>query len=1147
MTDGQRLALEQLREIEVASIGFLVLDSVGEAAFDANFVEVALSVFCGDMPRAQGGLPLRQRERLLLFIPADFPFSKPSVSVAHSRFANFPHVLWKCHFCLYQSPGTEWKSGDGMYGFVDRLNDWLRRGALAQWGVAGEPIHPPVTYPGSGPLHMVVPRSDTPPVNEQSWHGTAHLKAVSENRVDIVGWSETFAADTPTNVGAAILLSQPMPFEFPDNVTDLLTELVSRGVAIRQFLITLQFAALCNQEEYPLYVIIGTPMRGIHGDAPKQHLVAWYVAPHIANLLKIAIGAYQADEMEKRVGQLAEHLVLEWAKTAKLEWCWILEGRAEAVTRRDHQSPTSWFAGRTVALWGCGALGAHVAQYLTRAGVKKLLLRDNGVVKPGLLVRQPYEDRDIGRYKVAALGVHLLRIRDDIELEIFPENILCAPLDSLDWIDGADVLIETTASETILLKLELRMRTSDRTIPTVSMAVGHLADRGMVVITGSEYSGGPFDAIRRTKLAACDRPDLVEFRDEFWPSRESSRRAIFQPEPGCSEDTFIGSAADMAALSSTLLNLAAKDLASTDEGRATAHLFTQPYAQQQKCDPLYVDFAWPNDVVSVDPDAGYEVRIASPAWRDILGWIEKSRRTVGPYVETGGLLFGERDDTARIIWVSEVIGPPPDSQATEGGFICGTEGTQEANNEKKRRSLGTVQYVGMWHSHPGSSPAFSGTDFEGMRQIIEDSEFSPSKSLLLIVGTPESTPTIGTYLFRRSDFDRLRRGPTIRVAAITAPEPRRVRYRVGLALSGGGSRAIAFHLGCLRALHDTGVLSQVEVLSCVSGGSVIGGMYAYSTGSFDEFQERTEEFLRRGLVRSILREAVSPSFLARALGTNLIAGTSSAAATIGRLGFGRTMHAPFRRWTSITSAFENALAKRVFGETLLTDPRRNDLKVIFNACDLRSGSAFRFGNDKSGCWRYGYLANNNVPVSLAVASSAAYPVILPAIDRCFDFINAQGAKSPVRVILTDGGVFENLGVSCLEPDRSAEFSQQVFNLDYIVCCDAGQGLLGDQVYPFYWSSRMKRSFETVYRKVNDGVRKRLFSHVDSRRLKGFVLSYLGQLDKTLPYIPPDLVRREQVWQYPTDFSSMSETDIELISGRGEQLTRLLVSRYCGGL
>ena len=50
--------------------------------------------------------------------------------------------------------------------------------------------------------------------------------------------------------------------------------------------------------------------------------------------------------------------------------------------------------------------------------------------------------------------------------------------------------------------------------------------------------------------------------------------------------------------------------------------------------------------------------------------------------------------------------------------------------------------------------------------------------------------------------------------------------KIGLCLSVGGSRATAFHLGCLRALHDRGILQRVSVLSSVSGGSSVSAIYA---------------------------------------------------------------------------------------------------------------------------------------------------------------------------------------------------------------------------------------------------------------------------------------------------------------------------------
>lgn len=49
--------------------------------------------------------------------------------------------------------------------------------------------------------------------------------------------------------------------------------------------------------------------------------------------------------------------------------------------------------------------------------------------------------------------------------------------------------------------------------------------------------------------------------------------------------------------------------------------------------------------------------------------------------------------------------------------------------------------------------------------------------------------------------------------------------KVGLALSGGGFRASLFHLGVLARLAECGVLRRVEVLSCVSGGSIVGAFY----------------------------------------------------------------------------------------------------------------------------------------------------------------------------------------------------------------------------------------------------------------------------------------------------------------------------------
>src|SRR4029077_16907184 len=52
------------------------------------------------------------------------------------------------------------------------------------------------------------------------------------------------------------------------------------------------------------------------------------------------------------------------------------------------------------------------------------------------------------------------------------------------------------------------------------------------------------------------------------------------------------------------------------------------------------------------------------------------------------------------------------------------------------------------------------------------------------------------------------------------------RSGVGLCLSGGGFRATLFHMGALRRLNELGVLSKLDTISSVSGGSITAAALA---------------------------------------------------------------------------------------------------------------------------------------------------------------------------------------------------------------------------------------------------------------------------------------------------------------------------------
>ena len=94
--------------------------------------------------------------------------------------------------CLYQSE-TDWKPADGMYGFIARLDSWVRDAAQNNLDPDDVALHPPVAYATGD--RLVVPRVDTPLVEASTWIGFAELRQRS-HRTEIVGW-KSFSSVTP--------------------------------------------------------------------------------------------------------------------------------------------------------------------------------------------------------------------------------------------------------------------------------------------------------------------------------------------------------------------------------------------------------------------------------------------------------------------------------------------------------------------------------------------------------------------------------------------------------------------------------------------------------------------------------------------------------------------------------------------------------------------------------------------------------------------------------------------------------------------------------------------------------------------------------------------------------------------------------------
>lgn len=222
--------------------------------------------------------------------------------------------------------------------------------------------------------------------------------------------------------------------------------------------------------------------------------------------------------------------------------------------------------------------------------------------------------------------------------------------------------------------------------------------------------------------------------------------------------------------------------------------------------------------------------------------------------------------------------------------------------------------------------------------------------------------------------------------------------RIGLALSGGGFRAAGFHLGVMRELHKRGLLAKVDLLSCVSGGSIAGGTLAANWRDIGGALDKLDTYLR---TKSI---AVS----------SVIGGILDPFAT---------------RLEKLAQTYDRDLFAGAKLSSLKNGPR-----VYFNATNLATGNLFFFVaggglKEEMGEHELGVVDAPNFPVSHAVAASSAFPPVFPPLRLAADVYKPAGDIE--YVTLTDGGVYDNMGINpLLRAKRN--------RIDYMIVSDGGK-------------------------------------------------------------------------------------------------------------
>lgn len=350
------------------------------------------------------------------------------------------------------------------------------------------------------------------------------------------------------------------------------------------------------------------------------------------------------------------------------------------------------------SILGCGAVGSKIASHLHRSGIFCIDLVDTDSLMPHNVVRHALSAYKAGSFllnKAHALKTHLT----DMFYDMPHDGIKSYNEDALkhltpERLEKIDIIIDATASVHVMYGLD-GITFPDKT-RIVRVALSEGGDTGVTYL-GIDSSQPLSDYYMEILRAACSNDQVY-----LWLSseRKNSTENIRVGE-GChsntmriSDDTISAHAALMSSAirhiyegeqrNRIILSFAHREFP------GSMHTCTLPVKSYQQF-PCANDDTW-------------TIRIPE----DLLADIRLKARIAGKN-ENGGYLFGHIDYKRRIIYpLNHFI--PRDSRGTKSGFHLGTSGLKDHKKEIARRSIGQMEYIGDWHSHPACSLDMSAID-----------------------------------------------------------------------------------------------------------------------------------------------------------------------------------------------------------------------------------------------------------------------------------------------------------------------------------------------------------------------------------------------------------------------------------------------------
>jgi NTE family protein len=226
---------------------------------------------------------------------------------------------------------------------------------------------------------------------------------------------------------------------------------------------------------------------------------------------------------------------------------------------------------------------------------------------------------------------------------------------------------------------------------------------------------------------------------------------------------------------------------------------------------------------------------------------------------------------------------------------------------------------------------------------------------------------------------------------LTAIDGEKLEDGSGLCISGGGYRAMLFHAGAIFRMNELGLVSKLDRISSVSGGSMTAAALAIAWKDLKFNAKGVATNLRQLFLEPLLDQAGDSIDVASAFGGLL----------------------PF------VSA--SGLAAKSYDKNLTKGAKLSSLPVkpvfVFNATNLMTGAVTRFRQEFVADQHIGVIRGLQLKLADVISCSAAFPPVLsPAVIDLSGGVVDAATKGPLarppflgKAAFTDGGVYDNLG------------------------------------------------------------------------------------------------------------------------------------------